>query len=55
MARIFVVVDTDNARAIKAFADEQKADDFGTEYYEIKGIDNRVDEVGFDTSVSDDQ
>lgn len=36
-------------------ADEQKADDFGTEYYEIKGIDNRVDEVGFDTSVSDDQ
>lgn len=47
MKRIFVVLDTDNDKALKAFADEVRANDFADEYYDEKGIDTRVDEVWY--------
>ncbi|MBR5604281.1 MAG: hypothetical protein IKW51_08780 [Bacteroidales bacterium] len=48
MKQIYIVLDADNNRAIKAFVDENKADDYATDYYYNKGIDTRVDTVWFD-------
>jgi hypothetical protein len=45
MKKIFVVLDVDNNKALKAFADEVRANDFADEYYEEKSIDTRVDTV----------
>ena len=53
MAKIFVVIDTDNAKGIKAFVNERLADDYAYEYYEKTGIDTRVDEVWFNTIPND--
>lgn len=47
MKKIFVVLDVDNNRAIKAYADESKANEFADEYYDNKGIDTRVDTVWY--------
>jgi len=51
--RVFVVVDIDNAKALRAFVSETKADDWAMEYYEQNGIDTRVDEVYLDQEVEE--
>ena len=43
---IFVVVDVDNCKAIKAFRDEYDAEDYADNYYARTGIDTRVDRCG---------
>lgn len=47
MKKIYVVLDTDNNKTLKAFADEVRANDFADEYYEEKNIDTRVDTVWY--------
>lgn len=47
MKRIYIVLDMDNNKALKAFADETKANEYADEYYDNKNIDTRVDEVWF--------
>lgn len=47
MKKVFVVLDTDNNKALKAFADETKANEYADEYYETKNIDTRVDAVWY--------
>lgn len=47
MKKVFVVLDTDNGKALKAFASEHRANDYADDYYERKGIDTRVDEVWY--------
>lgn len=47
MKRIYIVLDMDNNKALKAFADEKKANEYADEYYENKNIDTRVDEVWY--------
>ncbi len=48
MKRVFVVVDTDKKRALRAFKDEARADEFADNCWFNEGIDARVDEVWFD-------
>lgn len=48
MKKIFVAVDTDRQRAIRAFVSESRADNYANEYYEKTNHDSRVDEVWFD-------
>lgn len=47
MKKIYIVLDMDNNKALKAFADETKANEYADEYYDNKNIDTRVDEVWF--------
>ena len=47
MKRIFVVLDTDSGKALKAFVSENRANDYADDYYNRKGTDTRVDEVWF--------
>jgi hypothetical protein len=48
MKKIYVVVDTDKNRAVRAFKDEARADEFADSLWFEKNIDARVDEVWFD-------
>ena len=42
---IYVVVDWETRRAVKAFTDEEKANDFGDDLYLLNGKDNLVTEI----------
>lgn len=48
MRKIFVVVDTDTQRAVRACKSENRADEYADEYYESTNHDSRVDEVWLD-------
>ena len=48
MRKIFVVVDTDTQRAVRACVAESRADEHSDTYTEQTGHDSRVDEVWFD-------
>lgn len=48
MKKIFIVLDVDNCKAIKAFRSESRADAFGDDYYFTNNIDTRVEEIWFD-------
>lgn len=40
---IYVVLDVDNVSVLKAFTNEEEADNFAEDYYERTGIDTRVE------------
>lgn len=42
---IWAVVDWETRRAVKAFTDEEKANDFSDDLYLLKGRDNLVTEI----------
>lgn len=53
MKRIYVVIDVDNGKSLKAFADQFRADDYADDYYERKGCDTRVDTVWYNDTEED--
>lgn len=40
---IYVVLDVDNGHVLKAFVNEEEADDFAQNYYEKTDIDTRME------------